>query len=70
MNILHIEILNPRATKLLKELAALDLIAIQSNSSSGFSSLLKKLRANSKTAPSLDEITKEVEAVRSKRYAK
>lgn len=70
MTTMRIDILNPKATKLLKDLADLNLIAIQDTSKSGFVSVLKKLRAKAKSAPTLDEITKEVELVRSKRYAK
>jgi hypothetical protein len=70
MNTMRIDILNPKAAKLLKDLADLNLIAIQDTSKSGFASVLKKLRSKAKSAPTLDEITKEVELVRSKRYAK
>ncbi len=54
----------------MKDLADLNLIAIQNTSKNGFASILKKLRSKAKSAPTLDEITKEVELVRSKRYAK
>lgn len=70
MNTMTIDILNPKASKLLKDLAELNLISIRANSKNGFASVLNKLRANSKKAPSLEEITKEVELVRAKRYAK
>lgn len=70
MNTITIDIINPKATKLLKDLAALDLISIRTKSNNGFASVLNKLRANAKSAPSLEEITKEVELVRAKRYAK
>jgi hypothetical protein len=70
MNTMRIDILNPKAAKLLKDLADLNLIAIQDTSKSGFASVLKKLRSKAKSAPTLDEITNEVELVRSKRYAK
>ena len=70
MNTMRIDILNPKAAKLLKDLADLNLIAIQDTSKSGFASVLKKLRSKAKSAPTFDEITKEVEIVRSKRYAK
>jgi len=70
MNTIRVDILNPKAAKLLKDLADLNLIAIQDNSKNGFASVLKKLRSKAKSAPTLDEITKEVESVRSKRYAK
>jgi len=70
MNTMRIEILNPKAVKLLKDLADLNLITIQDNSKNGFAKVLKKFRSKSKFTPSLDEITQEVEVVRSKRYAK
>lgn len=70
MDTMRIDILNPKATRLLKNLADLNLIAIQNTSKNGFASVLKKLRSKAKSAPTLDEITKEVELVRSKRYAK
>lgn len=64
----RIDILNPKAVKLLKNLAELNLISITEESNKGFSDVLKKLRSNSKSAPSLEEITKEVEKDRAKRY--
>lgn len=70
MNTMRIDILNPKATRLLKDLADLNLIAIQDTSKNGFAAVLKKLRSKAKSAPTLDEITKEVELVRAKRYAK
>jgi hypothetical protein len=70
MNTMRIDILNPKAAKLLKDLADLNLIAIKDTSKNGFASVLKKLRLKAKSAPTLGEITKEVELVRSKRYAK
>jgi len=70
MDSMRIDILNPKAAKLLKDLADLKLIAIQDTSQNGFQVVLKKLRSKAKSTPALDEITKEVELVRSKRYAK
>jgi hypothetical protein len=70
MNTMRIDILNPKAERLLKDLADLNLIAIQDTSKNGFASVLKKLRSKAKSAPTFDEITSEVELVRSKRYAK
>ena len=67
---MRIDILNPKAAKLLKDLAALNLIAIKDTSKNGFASVLKKLHSKAKSAPSLADITSEVELVRSKRYAK
>jgi hypothetical protein len=70
MNTIKINILNPKATKLIKNLADLQLIAIQKPTKNSFSGVLKKLRAKAKSAPSFEEITKEVEMVRTKLYAK
>lgn len=71
MNTITIDILNPKAKKLLQNLADLNLIAIKNqDTTKGFAEILRKLRSNSKIAPSLEEITKEVEIVRAKRYEK
>lgn len=70
MNTMRVDILNPKAVRLLKDLADLNLIAIQDTSNNGFSSTLKKLRSKAKSAPTLEEITNEVELVRSRRYVK
>ncbi len=70
MNSIQINVLNPKALNLLKDLAELNLISIQKKPVNNFALVLKKLRAKSKATPSLDEITKEVELVRTKRYAK
>lgn len=70
MDTLKINILNPKALNLLKDLADMDLISIQNNSKNAFEDLLERLRSQSDSAPSLEEITKEVEAERTKRYAK
>ena len=71
METVRIDILNPKAVKLLKNLADLNLISIQKEKSkSGFSDVLKKLRSNAKSVPSLEEITEEVEKVRAKRHEK
>ena len=65
METIRIDILNPKAKNLLKDLADLNLIKIKKeNKKTDFSALLKKLRAKSNTEISLDEITKEVEQVR------
>ena len=70
MNAMRTNLLHPKAAQLLKDLEELNLISIEDKSDIGFADVLKKLRAKSKSAPSLEEITKEVERVRSKRYAK
>ena len=67
---MRVDVLNPKATNILKNLADLNLITIHNSSKTGFESILKKLRAKAKLAPSFVEITKEVELVRSKRYVK
>ena len=70
MNTIRIDIINPKAVKLLKDLADLDLISIHDPSKSDFKNVLRRLRSNSKSAPSFEEITKEVDKVRTKRYDK
>lgn len=68
---LQVDILNPKATKLLQNLADLNLISIRVSQEDGFLKIVKKLRAKaSSNPPSLAEITKEVESVRARRYAK
>jgi hypothetical protein len=71
METLRIEIINPKAKRLLKDLADLNLITIGKSfdSKDEFREVLSKLRSNADAAPSLDEITKEVEDVRASRYA-
>ena len=71
METLKIDILNPKAKSLLKDLADLKLIRIQkSKVKDEFQELLDKFRMKSDEALSLDEITKEVEAIRKARYEK
>ena len=65
MESLRNEIINPKAKRLLKNLADMELIKIKKETvKSGLSELLDKLRSQSENAPSLDEINKEVESVR------
>ncbi|NBC58166.1 MAG: hypothetical protein GVY05_07795 [Bacteroidetes bacterium] len=69
METLHIDILNPKAKKLLNNLADLKLIKINKNSkTSDFNELLENIRSQSTEDISFEEITKEVEQVRKKRY--
>jgi hypothetical protein len=70
MNTMRVDIINPKALRLLKDLADMNLIVIKDNSKNGFACLLKKLRSKARLAPTYDEITKEVELVRQKRYEK
>lgn len=69
METIRIEIINPKAKSILKGLADLNLIRIKKeNKQSEFMDLLTDLRMNSDLAPSLEEITDEVESVRKDRY--
>lgn len=69
METIKIEIVNPKAKKILTSLVELKLIKIKKeNSKADFTTLLKKIRTNSSENISIEEITQEVEEVRSKRY--
>ena len=71
MTTIQIDILHPKAGKLLEDLAELKLISIRNTSEDGILKLVNKFRAKAKSnPPSLEEITKEVEIVRAKRHAK
>jgi hypothetical protein len=71
MEAVTIEILNPKAKQLLKGLADLKLISItKSIKNNELKEILNRLRNKSDSIPTLEEITKEVEIVRSKRYAR
>jgi hypothetical protein len=72
METIQVEILNPKASKLLKNLADLNLIAIKEiTKEDGLLNLINKIRVKAKNnQPTLEEITKEVEMVRAKRYAR
>ncbi len=69
METITIDIINPKAKKLLKDLMSMDLIKIRKkNSKPSLESILSETRKHSKEALSLEEITKEVEIVRQKMY--
>jgi len=70
MDALKIEILNPKALQLIKGMQDLNLIKVTNEPVSALKIYLKKMRSKSSSTPSLEEITKIVENVRSKRYAK
>jgi len=71
MESLRIEIINPKAKSLIKSLADMDLIRIKKEKVRyELKELVNSLREHSDEAPSLDEITKEVESVRKARYEK
>jgi hypothetical protein len=69
MTVIRIELIDPRAKILLEDLAKLNLIRIQEveTSKQRFSALLSRLRSKEDEAPGLEEITKEVESVRTER---
>ena len=68
MNTIQVNILNPKADIILKDMEKQNLISIKRTPNKSLQSVLNNLRSNTKTAPSLKEITKEVELVRTKRY--
>ncbi len=67
METLSINLLNPKARQLLADLADLKLIEIKPQKS--WTKILERLREKELAVPSLDEIAKEVKAVRKARYA-
>lgn len=69
MTTFNIEILNPKAKKLLLDLAELRLISISEKGSNPFLDTIRDIRSQ-KAPVSLAEVTKEVEIARAKRYGK
>lgn len=65
----NIEILNPKAKKLLMDLADLRLISISESVANPFLDAVKRIRSKNAQL-SLADITKEVENIRSKRNVK
>jgi hypothetical protein len=71
METIKVDILNPKAKTILKNLADLNLIRIKSTKiKSELKDLLARLRISQDDIPSLEEITSEVELVRKSRYEK
>lgn len=70
MEALTIEIINPKALKLIKGMQELNLIKVNEDPATNLKAYLKKMRKNANSAPSLNEITQMVEEVRAKRYGK
>lgn len=71
METIKVDILNPKAKTILKNLADLNLIRIKSTKiKSELKDLLARLRISQDNIPSLDEITSEVDLVRKSRYEK
>jgi hypothetical protein len=68
MDTIQVDILNPKARKLLQDMQ--DLEAIRETKEEEWYFILEKLRAKASSAPSLEEITGEGELVRAKHYAK
>lgn len=70
MSALKIEILNPKAIKLLQSMQELNLIKFNEEPESALHVYLKKMRKHKAGSPTIDEITSVVEEVRAQRYAK
>ena len=68
METISIQINNPKAKQLIKDLAKLNLITIKPQIT--LQSVLEKLRKNATDIPSFEEISSEVEQVRKERYDK
>lgn len=64
----QIKILNPKAVKLLEDLADLNLISFKRNNENEFLKIIDEIRKKAGNPPSLEEITNEVEVVRAERY--
>ncbi len=71
MSTYQIEIIEPKAKKLLEDLANMNLIRVRPlEPKKRFKRLLEKFRSVDDAVPTLEEITKEVESVREERYAR
>ncbi len=70
---MQIDIIDPKAAQLLRDLADMNLISIRKKTDNGgFLDIVKKIRARASehSSPSFDEITAEVEKVRAEKHAK
>lgn len=72
MTVFKIELIDPRARVLLEDLAKMNLIRIEEEEdpTQRLSALLSKLRSKAEEAPTIEEITSEVELVRDQRKRK
>ena len=71
MQTYQVDVLNPKASKLLKNLADLKLITVRPIPSDNFLKVVERLRTKAlANSPSSEDIAKEVDKVRTKRYAK
>jgi len=68
MNTISIKILNPQALDLLQTLSNLNLISIEEKTDEMID-VVRRIRGKVQNPPSLEEITAEVENVRSEMYA-
>ena len=68
MEAYKLEILDPKALKLIKGMQDLNLIRVTKEPVSSVQLYLNKMRKNASNAPSLEEITSIVEKVRIKRF--
>ena len=68
----QVDILDPKADRLLKDLADMNLIAIKQTDNDGFMQVIERLRSKAEQLgpPTMEEITQEVETVRGERYAR
>lgn len=70
MKTYQVDLLNPKAARLLQDLADLNLISIKETKKQDFLDVVTKLRQKAASnGPTLEEITTEVEKVRAERYA-
>ncbi len=70
METIKVDILNPKARKLLNDLADLDLISIRKSNNKEFSEIVRNLRSKATNELNENEIAQEVEAIRSERTSK
>jgi hypothetical protein len=70
MEALKIEILNPKALQLIKDMQDLNLIKVSEDPATKLQTYLKKMRKNASSAPSIEEIATIVNEVRVKKHAK
>lgn len=72
METYNITLRNPKAKGLLKEMEELNLITMKksTNSRKDLIKLLDEMRTRNSSTPTVEEISKEVKAVRKKRYGK
>lgn len=70
MTFIQIELIDPRALKLLKDLEEMNIIKMNEDPSDKLLSILKKIRMPQNEVPDDEEILKEVKQVRAERYGR